>query len=159
MHSRGAVGIRRRPARVVELVLCALAWVSCGAPPLPRVVETPPPAKAPRSLEIDWVVAKASPGVRLSNAEPEVTEPPRVKPAPLSDADARALFARLPALQAPPKKQGFVLRQGPTPPAATKRITTVFPEPAAERSAAAEARGQEEQRPLEVAHHLQNGGD
>jgi hypothetical protein len=122
-------------------------------PPTP----TPPAPSGPEEPPEPVVVvpSKSGLGFRLSEAEPK-TEP-RSKLArtiPLSEGDAKALFARLPALATQPDdEKDFALREKSQPPPRTgKVIQEAFPPPVTRPLPAPQATG-----PLKVLRHLPEG--
>jgi len=101
---------------------------------------TPPPdvITAPIPEPVRWQESKTGLGFRLSDADPEPPARRRVEVTALSDADTKALLARLPPMAKGPSVKRFALRERSLPaPRPGETVKTPFPP--AERPAAASA--------------------
>jgi uncharacterized protein YfaS (alpha-2-macroglobulin family) len=129
-----------RPAAVLALVITVMVL---GCPS----AETPPQPRAKPSAAaalVVWRMSKNGLGFRLSDADAQDDRPPAApKAAPLSEADAAKVLARLPELAAEPDdEKSFALRDRSKPaPRTGKTVSEPFPPPAAPAAAPPVATG------------------
>ena len=120
-------GSRRPRSALLLPVVLLLAACPGKPPPKPTVPVVSRPAPAPEA--VTWRVSKSGLGFRLSDADPEPPQRPKIAPStPLSAEQTSQLLARLPAFKAPAEKKRFALRgRSRTAPRPGETISTPFP--------------------------------
>jgi uncharacterized protein YfaS (alpha-2-macroglobulin family) len=117
---------------LLALALLGAVIVGCpGARPAPIV--GPPKATPAAAGPVKWRVSKSGLGFRVSDADEdgEGAPPKPVTAAPISDADAKKIFDRMPPMPADPGlAQPFAMRdKSPPAPRPGKTIAETFPPP------------------------------
>ncbi|MFT3775623.1 MAG: alpha-2-macroglobulin family protein [Minicystis sp.] len=116
-----------RPAALLALFVAAIAL---GCPEVQTAPVTPP--APPTTPPVTWRVSKNGLGFRLSDADARDDHPaPRAPATTLSEADAKRVLDRLPALPADSlEQQPFALRdRSQPPPRPGKTVAEPFPPP------------------------------
>jgi uncharacterized protein YfaS (alpha-2-macroglobulin family) len=138
----------------ILFVACGLAALACPASTPPKPPGTPSSASQKPAEKVVWRESKSGLGFRLSNADPEKPDRPKLaKTTPLDAKERAAVLKRMPKFRAPAETKAVALREKSIPaPRPGETIKSEFPPRVSSAPPAVQAKAS-----YEVTRHAPDG--